>query len=141
MIQACKCLCVCVCVCVCLCVRRRELQHLSRRKYLDAMCVFLWASMPVLVPFFTFSCAVLLSERSLSAADVITTIALLNMLIFPMNAFPWVVSARSRRFSSNRQRRFSWISCAGERAGGGSGVGLPHRSGAHALGRQHIPRR
>ena len=56
------------------------------------MCVFLWASMPVLVPFFTFSCAVLLSDRSLSAADVITTIALLNMLIFPMNAFPWVVS-------------------------------------------------
>ena len=56
------------------------------------MCVFLWASMPVLVPFVTFSCAVLLSDRSLSAADVITTIALLNMLIFPMNAFPWVVS-------------------------------------------------
>jgi ABC-type multidrug transport system fused ATPase/permease subunit len=71
--------------------RSLELKHLSTRKYLDAICVFLWASMPVLVPFATFLTTSLLGIP-LTASKVFTTIALLNMLIFPMNAFPWVVN-------------------------------------------------
>lgn len=72
-------------------IRKEEMKYLSIRKYLDAVCVFLWASLPILVPFFTFLTTVEIGE-SLTASEVFTTIALLNMLIFPMNAFPWVVN-------------------------------------------------
>jgi ABC-type multidrug transport system fused ATPase/permease subunit len=71
--------------------RSKELKYLAIRKYLDAACVFLWAATPVIVPFATFSTTALLGKR-LSAADVFTTLSLLNMLIFPMNAFPWVIN-------------------------------------------------
>lgn len=69
--------------------REQELKYMSRRKYYDAFCVFLWASMPLLVPYVTFVTTVYVFEKDLSVAEVFTTIALLNMLIFPMNAFPW----------------------------------------------------
>lgn len=72
--------------------RDEELVFLARRKYLDALCVFLWASTPVLVPFATFAVSTCLLHRMLSVPEVFTTIALLNMLIFPMNAFPWVIN-------------------------------------------------
>jgi ABC-type multidrug transport system fused ATPase/permease subunit len=72
--------------------REKEFKYLSRRKYLDAICVFLWASTPVLVPFLTFVVAVTVTKQELKASNVITTIALLNMLIFPMNALPWIVN-------------------------------------------------
>ena len=68
-----------------------ELAALARRKYLDALCVLLWAVTPVLVPFATFAVTIARGQE-LSAASVFTTVALLNMLIFPMNAFPWVVN-------------------------------------------------
>jgi ATP-binding cassette subfamily C (CFTR/MRP) protein 10 len=71
--------------------RGEEMRHLSTRKYLDAFCVFLWASMPLLVPFATFVTTVTIVQESLSVSQVFTTISLLNMLIFPMNAFPWYV--------------------------------------------------
>lgn len=71
--------------------RAFEVYYLSKRKYLDAVCVFLWASTPILVPLITFVTTVLLGT-TLSPAQVFTTLALLNMLIFPMNAFPWVIN-------------------------------------------------
>jgi ABC-type multidrug transport system fused ATPase/permease subunit len=71
--------------------RKLEMKYLSMRKYLDAVCVLLWASTPVLVPFFTFLTTILIGE-DLTTSEVFTTIALLNMLIFPMNAFPWVIN-------------------------------------------------
>lgn len=73
--------------------RSQELYYLARRKYLDAFCVFLWASTPIMVPCITFATSVLVQgENSLSAAQIITALALLNMLIFPMNALPWVLN-------------------------------------------------
>ena len=59
--------------------------------------MLLWASLPVVVPLVTFGAHLLLAhlehtQSSLSGAEVFTTLALLNMLIFPMNAFPWVVN-------------------------------------------------
>ena len=73
--------------------REEELKYLSRRKYLDSLCVFLWAATPILVPYATFITAVyVMNNDSLSPSKIITTIALLNMLIFPMNAFPWVIN-------------------------------------------------
>jgi ABC-type multidrug transport system fused ATPase/permease subunit len=72
--------------------REQEVKFLSRRKYLDAWCVFLWASMPLLVPYVTFVTTVTVLDRTLSASEVFTTIALLNMLIYPMNAYPWIIN-------------------------------------------------
>ena len=72
--------------------REQEVLYLSRRKYLDAWCVFLWAAMPLLVPYVTFVTTVAVLNRNLTASEVFTTIALLNMLIFPMNAFPWIIN-------------------------------------------------
>jgi ABC-type multidrug transport system fused ATPase/permease subunit len=71
--------------------RAKELKYLAQRKYLDAVCVFLWALTPVIVPFATFIATVYLGVE-LSAAEVVTALALLNMLIFPMNALPWVIN-------------------------------------------------
>ena len=71
--------------------RARELKYLAQRKYLDSLCVFLWALTPVIVPFVTFVTTEYMNVE-LSASDVITALALLNMLIFPMNALPWVIN-------------------------------------------------
>eukprot|EP01039_Chlorochromonas_danica_P007775 gene7775-8586_t len=71
--------------------RWEEVRYLAWRKYLDAVCVFLWACTPVLVPFATFTTARLCGQR-VSPAKTIVCLALLNTLIFPMNALPWVVN-------------------------------------------------
>jgi ATP-binding cassette subfamily C (CFTR/MRP) protein 10 len=73
--------------------RKKEVRYLSIRKYLDAVCVYLWATMPILVPYATFTASLLVvGSEDLDSAKVLTTLALLNMLIFPMNAFPWVLN-------------------------------------------------
>lgn len=85
--------------------REAELDALAKRKYLDAMCVYLWAATPVLVSLATFATAVLIdpsagdagagskhTNGALSAATVFSAIALLNMLVFPMNAAPWILA-------------------------------------------------
>jgi ABC-type multidrug transport system fused ATPase/permease subunit len=71
--------------------RNKELWYLMQRKYLDAICVFLWATTPIIVPLATFMSTEYMNIE-LSAGDVITAIALLNMLVFPMNALPWVIN-------------------------------------------------
>jgi ABC-type multidrug transport system fused ATPase/permease subunit len=73
------------------CARTMELRALTQRKYLDAICVFLWASTPVLISLSTFVTAAALGGK-LSSADVFTSLSLLSLLISPMNAFPWVRS-------------------------------------------------
>lgn len=72
-------------------IRESELYFLKGRKYLDAMCVFFWATTPVMIALLTFVCYSLLGGQ-LTASRVFTTIALLNMLIAPLNAFPWVLN-------------------------------------------------
>ncbi|EGZ17033.1 multidrug resistance protein ABC superfamily [Phytophthora sojae] len=67
--------------------RSLEMGRLQVRKYLDAFCVFFWASTPVIVQVSVFATAVF-SGRDISAADAFTAIALLDRLIFPMNYFP-----------------------------------------------------
>ncbi|KAI9987539.1 hypothetical protein PInf_023580 [Phytophthora infestans] len=66
--------------------RALEMGRLQVRKYLDAFCVFFWASTPVIVQVSVFATAVF-SGRDISAADAFTAIALLDRLIFPMNYF------------------------------------------------------
>jgi ATP-binding cassette subfamily C (CFTR/MRP) protein 10 len=71
-------------------LRADELKALKARKYLDALCVYFWATTPVLVAILTFATFVLMGG-TLTSAKVFTCMALFNMLISPLNAFPWVI--------------------------------------------------
>ncbi|XP_061173578.1 ATP-binding cassette sub-family C member 10-like [Saccostrea echinata] len=72
-------------------LRSAELKSLKGRKYLDAMCVYFWATTPVLISILTFTTYTLLGN-TLTAAKVFTSLSLFLMLISPLNAFPWVLN-------------------------------------------------
>ncbi|XP_078254928.1 ATP-binding cassette sub-family C member 10 [Rhinoraja longicauda] len=71
--------------------RKQELHHLKIIKYLDAVCVYMWAALPVVISIVTFVTYVLMGQQ-LTAAKVFTTLALVGMLIMPLNNFPWVLN-------------------------------------------------
>jgi ATP-binding cassette subfamily C (CFTR/MRP) protein 10 len=71
--------------------RKKELHSLAIRKYLDAVCVYLWAATSLLFSIGTFGLFVLLGER-LTAQTVFTSLALFSMLLGPINSFPWVIN-------------------------------------------------
>ncbi|KAM7354188.1 ATP-binding cassette sub-family C member 10 [Cochliomyia hominivorax] len=71
--------------------RKDELKFLAKRKYLDAWCVYFWATTPVLMCFLTFGVSVWMGNP-LIASTTYTSVALLNLLIGPLNAFPWVLN-------------------------------------------------
>lgn len=70
-------------------MRQNELNALSKQKYLDALCVFFWAITPTVIKLLTFGTASVLGQ-TMTAATAFASVALLNMLIGPLNAFPWV---------------------------------------------------
>ncbi|KAJ0008012.1 hypothetical protein Pint_30337 [Pistacia integerrima] len=90
--------------------RSSEVQHLSTRKYLDAWCVFFWATTPTLFSLFTFGLFVLMGY-DLDAATVFTCLALFNSLISPLNSFPWVINGLIDAFISAR-RLSRFLCCA-----------------------------
>ena len=69
--------------------REGELQALSVEKYLDALCVYFWAATSILTSIITFTLYALLGYH-LTAEVVFTSLALFNVLIVPLNGFPWV---------------------------------------------------
>ncbi|EDO46846.1 predicted protein, partial [Nematostella vectensis] len=71
--------------------RNAELKSLKGRKYLDAWCVYFWATTPIIISILTFTTYVLMGNQ-LTAAKVFTSVALFQMLITPLNAFPWVIN-------------------------------------------------
>ncbi|XP_035794196.1 multidrug resistance-associated protein 7-like [Anopheles albimanus] len=81
-------------------LRDVEIGFLSKRKYLDALCVYFWATTPVLMCLFTFGTYVLVLGQPLTAAATYTSVALLNMLIGPLNAFPWVLNGLTEAWVS-----------------------------------------
>ncbi|XP_063740570.1 ATP-binding cassette sub-family C member 10 [Eleginops maclovinus] len=86
--------------------RKEELCHLKALKYLDAMCVYTWAALPVVISILTFLTYTLLGHQ-LTAAKVFTTLALVGMLIIPLNAFPWVLNGiLEAKVSLDRIQRF-----------------------------------
>ncbi|GAB2293670.1 ABC transporter C member 13, variant 2 [Dionaea muscipula] len=86
--------------------RSSEVMHLSTRKYLDAWCVFFWATTPTLYSLFTFGLFTLMGHQ-LDAATVFTCLALFNTLISPLNSFPWVINGLiDAVISSRRLSRF-----------------------------------
>ncbi|XP_038617354.1 multidrug resistance-associated protein 7 [Tachyglossus aculeatus] len=72
--------------------RARELQSLRATKFLDAACVYLWAALPVVISILIFVTYVLTGNQ-LTATKVFTALALVGMLIMPLNSFPWVLNA------------------------------------------------
>ncbi|KAH9303626.1 hypothetical protein KI387_008030, partial [Taxus chinensis] len=89
--------------------REHEVKHLATRKYLDAWCVYFWATTPTLFSLFTFGLYALLGY-SLDAATVFTCLSLFNMLISPLNSFPWVINGLIEAFIS-LQRLGKFLSC------------------------------
>ncbi|NXC80564.1 MRP7 protein, partial [Cercotrichas coryphoeus] len=72
--------------------RAKELQKVRTVSYLDALCVYMWAAVPVVVSIAIFITYVLLGHQ-LTATKVFTALALVGMLIIPLNGFPWVLNA------------------------------------------------
>ncbi|CEF63280.1 Multidrug resistance-associated protein 7 [Strongyloides ratti] len=81
-------------------IRQKELKYLAYRKYLDALCVYLWASAPVFITVAIFGTYTLWMGQMLTSAKVFTCLALINMLIVPLNAFPWVLNGVIESFVS-----------------------------------------
>ncbi|XP_053315606.1 ATP-binding cassette sub-family C member 10 [Spea bombifrons] len=87
-------------------LREQELRSLRAIKLLDAVCVYLWAALPVLVSILTFITYVMLGHQ-LTAAKVFTALALVGMLILPLNNFPWVLNGvLEAKVSLDRIQRF-----------------------------------
>ncbi|XP_078489925.1 ATP-binding cassette sub-family C member 10-like isoform X1 [Ciona intestinalis] len=80
-------------------IRSKEMKSLKGLKYFDAGCVYLWATTPVLITLLTFS-IYSVTGHQLTAAQVFTVVALINMLIFPLNAFPWVINGLMEAWTS-----------------------------------------
>lgn len=72
-------------------MRKLEMAALSKQKYLDALCVFFWAITPTIIKLLTFATSTVIGQP-LTAATAFASVALLNMLIGPLNAFPWVLN-------------------------------------------------
>nr|XP_033794309.1 multidrug resistance-associated protein 7-like isoform X2 [Geotrypetes seraphini] len=72
-------------------VRNKELQMLKFICYLDAACDYLWDALPMLISILTFMTYVLLGHQ-LTASKVFTALALIGMLVYPLNMFPWMVN-------------------------------------------------
>ncbi|NXP80221.1 MRP7 protein, partial [Ramphastos sulfuratus] len=86
--------------------RAKELQKLRATQYLDAVCVYLWAALPVIISIAIFITYVLLGHL-LTATKVFTALALVGMLILPLNSFPWVLnSILEAKVSLDRIQRF-----------------------------------
>ncbi|NXE59272.1 MRP7 protein, partial [Calcarius ornatus] len=71
--------------------RAKELQKMRAINYLDALCVYMWAALPVVISIAIFVTYVLLGHQ-LTATKVFTALALVGMLILPLNSFPWVLN-------------------------------------------------
>lgn len=71
-------------------IRSKEFHCLTTAKYLDALCVFFWATTTVVISTFSFVAYDALGE-DVRKINVFTAISLFNILIFPLNALPWTI--------------------------------------------------
>ena len=93
--------------------RQQEFKNLKSIKYLDAGCVFFWASTPVMISvtsFLLFKSIGFINykfehlnennESNLTLGKIFTSLGLINMLIGPMNSIPWVIAGFAESFAS-----------------------------------------
>uniref|UniRef100_UPI0037E78B7D multidrug resistance-associated protein 1 n=1 Tax=Semicossyphus pulcher TaxID=241346 RepID=UPI0037E78B7D len=75
-------------------IRESELRVLKKAAYLGAMSTFTWVCAPFLVALSTFSVYVLIDEHNvLDAQKAFVSLALFNILRFPLNMLPMVISS------------------------------------------------
>lgn len=75
-------------------IRERELCVLKKAAYLGAMSTFTWVCAPFLVALSTFAVYVLIDDQNvLDAQKAFVSLALFNILRFPLNMLPMVISS------------------------------------------------
>ncbi|KAJ3097766.1 hypothetical protein HDU96_000252, partial [Phlyctochytrium bullatum] len=74
-------------------VRERELSTLRKIGVLAAVQSFTWACTPFLVSFFSFMVYSLVSDEPLTSSKIFVSLALFNLLQFPLAIFPSVVTS------------------------------------------------
>ncbi|KAM9392165.1 multidrug resistance-associated protein 1 isoform 2-T2 [Pholidichthys leucotaenia] len=75
-------------------IRESELRVLKKAAYLGAVSTFTWVCAPFLVALSTFSVYVLIDENNvLDAQKAFVSLALFNILRFPLNMLPMVISS------------------------------------------------
>ncbi|KAI6186898.1 hypothetical protein M3Y98_00183300 [Aphelenchoides besseyi] len=84
-------------------IRKQELKYLKWRKYLDAICVYLWASTPLIIIIAILTTYTLIMEQKLSPAKVFTTLALINLFNCSVQSYPWVVNSLIEAFVSKKR--------------------------------------
>ncbi len=77
--------------------RNEEFKFLKKMKTIDAFNVYFWATTPLLVSFVSFTVHYFRGEP-LTPSNVFTSIALFNMLLVPVNAYPWVINGFRKLF-------------------------------------------
>ncbi|NXM50901.1 MRP1 protein, partial [Gymnorhina tibicen] len=75
-------------------IRQKELQVLKKSAYLAAMATFTWVCAPFLVALSTFAVYVTIDKNNiLDAQKAFVSLALFNILRFPLNMLPMVISS------------------------------------------------
>lgn len=75
-------------------IRESELKVLKKSAYLGAMSTFTWVCTPFLVALSTFAVYVLVDDQNvLDAQKAFVSLALFNILRFPLNMLPMVISS------------------------------------------------
>uniref|UniRef100_A0A8K9Y5N8 Multidrug resistance-associated protein 1 n=1 Tax=Oncorhynchus mykiss TaxID=8022 RepID=A0A8K9Y5N8_ONCMY len=75
-------------------IRESELRVLKKAAYLGAISTFTWVCAPFLVALSTFTVYVMIDERNvLDAQKAFVSLALFNILRFPLNMLPMVISS------------------------------------------------
>ena len=83
-------------------IRSKEVKHLRTIKYLDAVCVFLWATTSLLLSAATFG-VYALAGFTLNVQNVFPSLALFNILLGPLNALPWVINGMVESYVSTKR--------------------------------------
>ncbi|XP_053528129.1 multidrug resistance-associated protein 1 isoform X1 [Artibeus jamaicensis] len=113
-----------------LAIRQEELKVLKKSAYLAAVGTFTWVSTPFLVALCTFAVYVTIDEHNiLDAQKAFVSLALFNILRFPLNILPMVISSivqasvslkRLRIFLSHEELEPDSIERQSIKEGGGS---------------------
>ncbi|KAK9957353.1 hypothetical protein ABG768_011605 [Culter alburnus] len=87
-------------------IRESELQVLKKTAYLGAVSTFTWVCAPFLVALSTFAVYVLVDEHNiLDAQKAFVSLALFNILRFPLNMLPMVISSMVQASVSMKRLR------------------------------------
>nr|AYM45159.1 ATP-binding cassette subfamily C member 1 [Carassius auratus] len=87
-------------------IRESELRVLKKTAYLGAVSTFTWVCAPFLVALSTFAVYVLIDEHNvLDAQKAFVSLALFNILRFPLNMLPMVISSMVQASVSMKRLR------------------------------------